>query len=527
MGAHGGNISPERRIIRWMSVKASQRYLRIEWNASAAADRKLFAPAKRYARGGADMFAPPVGITKTKSTELQRAPVVPQRHGQSVVSQVQLLQRSIGNQAMLRLLAQRATAIRSEPDVHEKANEAVRTEAHATAPLWDFSKIPIVSADCAERFQNPPSSPARRLLGQIQPKLKIGAVNDPLEDEADAVADAVMRMPDPSLFIASAPPQISRKCAACEEEDKGKLQMKSARGAEAPPIVYEVLAEPGQPLHTEARAFFEPRLGRSLAKVRVHTDEKTARSAESVQATAYTVGGNIAFGRGQYRPTSEEGMRLIAHELVHVIQQSAIGETASGAPDRAVLARQGKRGAAPRCSNDALGNCTDEDLLTAMGIGEAGNIADRDGRKGVMNVAMNRLQDGRFGGTLRAVLTKPGQFDGFKNGVDSLYYAAFADVRPIAQEVIAKPADDPTQGALYFDQSCKKPCNQFCIVYLGDGKSGAHFFARDATEDEKKDCASIREQCCADKRQKIYHFAGATSRPPASGQQPTNQPNAL
>jgi hypothetical protein len=423
-----------------------------------------------------------------------------------------LLARGTSNLTWLEL-----SCDREQEDVREKTT----TREAPRGLSWDFSKIPVFPPE-------PPSRPQRSVLpGAVQAKLMVGQVDDPLEREADSLADAIMRMPAPGPAVSAARLHVSRKCAACEEEEKRRLQTKSTGGAEAPPSVYEVLGEPGQPLDTEALAFFEPRLGRSLEKVRVHTDEKAARSAESVQATAYTVGGNIAFGRGQYRPTSEEGMRLIAHELAHVIQQSANSETPSAAPNRAVLARQGKPGAAPRCSNDALGNCTDEDLLTAMGIGEAGNIADRDGKKGVMNVAMNRLKDGRFGGTLRAVLTKPGQFDGFKNGVDSLYYPAFADVRPIAQEVIAKPADDPTQGALYFDQSCKKPCNQFCIVYLGDGKSGAHFFARDATEEEKKDCASIREQCCADKRQKIYHFAGSTIRPPASGQQPTNQPSAL
>src|ERR1700744_4541463 len=51
----------------------------------------------------------------------------------------------------------------------------------------------------------------------LQPKLAIGAVDDPLEHEADRVADQVMRMPDPALSLASAPPQLSRKGAACED----------------------------------------------------------------------------------------------------------------------------------------------------------------------------------------------------------------------------------------------------------------------------------------------------------------------
>jgi hypothetical protein len=53
------------------------------------------------------------------------------------------------------------------------------------------------------------------LLRRLQAKLKVGAVNDPLEHEADRVADQVMRMPDPGAAMTSAPPQVSRKCDKC------------------------------------------------------------------------------------------------------------------------------------------------------------------------------------------------------------------------------------------------------------------------------------------------------------------------
>ena len=57
---------------------------------------------------------------------------------------------------------------------------------------------------------------------RIQAKLEIGAVDDPLEHEADRVAERVMRMPDPALVVRASPQRISRKCTACEEEEKGK-----------------------------------------------------------------------------------------------------------------------------------------------------------------------------------------------------------------------------------------------------------------------------------------------------------------
>jgi len=118
---------------------------------------------------------------------------------------------------------------------------------------------------------------------------------------------------------------MSRKCAACQEEET--LQKKAGRTEtapdEAPRIVHEVLQSPGQALDASSRAFFEPRFGQEFGQVRVHVDGKAARSAQAVNALAYTSGPNIVFGDGQYAPRSDEGGRLLAHELAHVAQQAA------------------------------------------------------------------------------------------------------------------------------------------------------------------------------------------------------------
>jgi hypothetical protein len=158
----------------------------------------------------------------------------------------------------------------------------------------------------------------------IQPKLLVGPVDDPLEHEADRIADQVMRMPDPKLSIAAAPRQRSRKCAACEEEAQ-TLQSRiagspEAAGGEAPSIVHEVLRSPGQPLDAPSRAFFEPRFGRDFSHVRVHTDERAGASAHVLGALAYTVGRHIGFPAGAFAPRSHSGCRLIAHELAHTLQ---------------------------------------------------------------------------------------------------------------------------------------------------------------------------------------------------------------
>src|SRR5207248_9045152 len=71
----------------------------------------------------------------------------------------------------------------------------------------------------------------------------------------------------------------------------------------------------------------EPRFGQDFSKVRFHSDERAAAAADSVNANAYTVGQDIVFASGQYRPHTSTGKHLLAHELAHVIQQSRGGHS--------------------------------------------------------------------------------------------------------------------------------------------------------------------------------------------------------
>jgi len=111
-----------------------------------------------------------------------------------------------------------------------------------------------------------------------------------------------------------------------------------ATSSDVPPIVHEVLRSNGQPLEPSTRRFMESRLGHDFRHVRIHTDTKAAESARSVSALAYTVGPDVVFGMARYAPRTAEGRSLLAHELVHVAQQTArptgpIGLTARGDPD--------------------------------------------------------------------------------------------------------------------------------------------------------------------------------------------------
>jgi len=103
----------------------------------------------------------------------------------------------------------------------------------------------------------------------------------------------------------------------------------TARNGEAPAIVHDVLRSGGAPLPPPTRSLMESRFANDFSRVRVHADGRAAESARAVQARAYTVGSDIVFAGGAYRPHTSDGQRLLAHELTHVVQQG--GASGSGA----------------------------------------------------------------------------------------------------------------------------------------------------------------------------------------------------
>ncbi|MDX2216070.1 MAG: DUF4157 domain-containing protein [Oculatellaceae cyanobacterium bins.114] len=117
---------------------------------------------------------------------------------------------------------------------------------------------------------------------------------------------------------------LTGKCSECQSKPL-TLQRKVAHDSEldeVPPIVYDVLRSPGQPLDPETRTFMESRFQHDFSCVRVHTDDKAAESAQAINAKAYTVKQDIVFGTKKYAPETKDGKQLLAHELAHAIQQA-------------------------------------------------------------------------------------------------------------------------------------------------------------------------------------------------------------
>ncbi len=237
-----------------------------------------------------------------------------------------------------------AIASKQVPDSASKAKREVARDApskpsqmRSSFPAFFIQRKPTCacSGGCPRCKEHP-----------IQTKLRISEWDDRYEQEAERVAEQVMRMPEPQTLQGETPlpasfmstrsglqrrcacggtPNPNGECTECRTSRLG-LQRESTDQSESftvPTIVHDVLRSPGRPLSPETRTFMESGFGHDFGRVRVHTDARAAESARAINALAYTVGRDIVFGAGQYMAGSAEGKRLLAHELAHVLQQEA------------------------------------------------------------------------------------------------------------------------------------------------------------------------------------------------------------
>jgi LysM repeat protein len=239
-----------------------------------------------------------------------------------------------------------------------------------------------------QHYRNIGNQSVQRMLESraIQAKLKIGSPNDKYEQEADEMADRVMKMeggalvqrqPDEEEEELKTKPllqrqvdeeneedeeikpklmdnqqlqrqeipdeeeeeelvqaklmgtdQVQRQEEEPEEEEEEKPVLTKAAPGSTPEVSSGIessintMKGGGQPLSESTRSFFEPRFGADFSQVRVHNDSRAAQTAQAINAKAFTTGKDIAFNSGQYSPETIQGKHLLAHELTHVVQQS-------------------------------------------------------------------------------------------------------------------------------------------------------------------------------------------------------------
>jgi len=202
-------------------------------------------------------------------------------------------------------------------------------------------------ADQVLRMQTPASA-LNVAAAERTASIQLQRQSDETSDEENLPVDYDMPSPEeapeemPEELAAPAPTpvvgfgiRVQRHCAACTYQEQLQRTVLSASTGIARTGA-ALVPDAGQPLAVSLRGFFEPRFGYSFDQVRVHTGGAAAESARAVNALAYTVGRDIVFGAGQYRPDTSAGQRLLAHELTHVVQQNGVH---GGAGRRPMLQR--------------------------------------------------------------------------------------------------------------------------------------------------------------------------------------------
>lgn len=172
---------------------------------------------------------------------------------------------------------------------------------------------------------------------RIQAKLRVGTVNAPSEQEADRIAEMVVQSAEPRVneIAMVEGGNVRRKCEGCgEDEDDSPILRKTIRGpistepSTSRPLTSYVeqaiageRAYSGRKLDDGTRTLMEARLAADFSQVKIHDNARAAALADRLQARAFTVDCDIFFAAGQFIPSVTSGRRLLAHELVHVIQQ--------------------------------------------------------------------------------------------------------------------------------------------------------------------------------------------------------------
>ena len=243
----------------------------------------------------------------------------------------------------------KASVIQRKPaNVPAREVRPSKAAAPEAVPTLPGRAVPALS------IQRKPTCPCGggcpRCAPAIQPKLMVGAPNDKYEQQADRIADEVMRMPEPTFQRQSASPEFEEELedlvqpkpladqitplvqrqAESEEEREEEDELMQPKmgpagkgfqaGGESESWVRSLNGS-GRPLDRAEREFFEPRLGCTLDRVRVHTGGRATIAAKSIGAMAFTIGHNIVLASGQYCQVDDSSRRLLAHEMVHTLQQ--------------------------------------------------------------------------------------------------------------------------------------------------------------------------------------------------------------
>jgi Domain of unknown function (DUF4157) len=298
-----------------------------------------------------DGFTGPLEVFAKDATVSQRTGLLHRMNQRHRIGSLRKLQRHYGNRFVQGLIAQHTVQTRltvgHSGDIYEQEADRVADAVIQMSQPRSAEQASVSGPVRSLRIQ--------RICGGCEKELRQQPITEekeeelhrqPLEDEAEEQpikAKAISNRMDMALQRQISNEERERQgrpgatrgdlCiqrqADDENEENESVQAKSnALARERHQVGQDVETHlslskgGGQPMPNEVRAFMEPRFGLSFDEVRIHKDMAAAESAKHIGAAAYTSEKDIYFGSGQYQPHTRKGKELIAHELVHVVQQN-------------------------------------------------------------------------------------------------------------------------------------------------------------------------------------------------------------
>jgi Domain of unknown function (DUF4157) len=293
--------------------------------------------------------------------------------------------------------------------------ESNTTQSHQTDLRRDL-EVDSSASGCPSFSYSFGSIPLNfKAAANAQPGLRVTSPNDTLEREADHISNRASGVSGPH-------PPVFRQHSKTSTNSPTDLARHPA------PMIRGVTDSPGQPLDRDVRAAMESKLGHDFARVRIHAGERAAFSARALDASAYTLGQDIVFDSGQYSPRSDRGRRLLAHELVHVVQQREQGSlilarqptperTPPDAPEKTMPQQPAAPQQSPAQQNPAQSDlCAKVDLanLQLPRKNKAGGVFFEVTSKGIrFLVAVPAKQESKIRGKIDDVATQIARVKGF------------------------------------------------------------------------------------------------------------------
>lgn len=216
-----------------------------------------------------------------------------------------------------RYIRRRSRSTSREGNFFQKDNTSEQSFFGESVPESFFQQTPAAlqrkCTDCEEEDK----SVKRKSEAKEDEEKKLQMKGEKKEEEEKKL----QRMPEKK----EEEEKLQKKSGPKKEEEKEKIQKKQA-GAQTSTAAktssyLNTLSSKGSVLPNSALQFFGQKMGRDFSQVRIHTGADAETSAKEVNAKAYAYQNHIVFNQGEYSPSTREGKKLLAHELVHIVQQ--------------------------------------------------------------------------------------------------------------------------------------------------------------------------------------------------------------